>query len=278
MGFVKRSVLWFLSVWAAAVWTQAQVQVVVELEQDQILPGESLWVATRVINYSGQTLSLGQGNDWLQFMIETPEGIPVSCRDTVPVEEAFELPSSKMATKRLDLTPYFDFERPRRYLLTATVRIPAWGQEVRSKPVSFEVVRGSTLWQQDVGLPVPGGESRPPEVRRFILQQALHIKEMKLYARVTDAGGTHIFGTLPLGPILSVSEPEKQIDAKTRLHVLWQTGARDFTYCIVGPDGKLIQRETHEFTDSRPRLGLNKEGQLGVRGGMRRPAANDFSG
>jgi hypothetical protein len=238
---------------------------VVELEQDQILPGESLWVATRVINYSGQTLSLGQGNDWLQFMIETPDGIPVSCRGTVPVDGAFELPSSKKATKRLDVTPYFDFERPRRYLLTATVRIPAWGQEVRSKPVSFEVVRGSTLWQQEVGLPVPGGESRAPEVRRFILQQA-------------DAGGTHIYGTLPLGPILSVSEPEKQIDAKTRLHVLWQTGARDFTYCIVGPDGKLVQRETHEFTDTRPRLGLNKEGLLGVRGGMRRPAATDFSG
>jgi hypothetical protein len=278
MQRVKRYILMFVAVWVAAVWVRAQVQVVVELEQNQVLPGESLWVAARVINYSGQTLSLGQGNDWLQFMIETPEGIPVSCRATVPVEEPFELPSSKMATKRLDVTPYYDFEQPKRYLLTATVRIPAWGQEVRSKPESFEVVRGSTLWQQDVGLPVPGGESRPPEVRRFILQQALHIKQMKLYARVTDASGTRIHGTLPLGPMLSVSDPEKQIDAQTRLHVLWQTGARDFTYCIVGPDGKLVRRETHEFTDSRPLLRRDREGQLRIIGGMRRPAANDFSG
>jgi hypothetical protein len=233
-------------------------------------------VAARVINYSGQTLSLGQGNDWLQFMIERPDGIPVLCRGTVPVEETFELPSSKMATKRLDLTPYYDFEEPKRYLVTATVRIPAWGQEVRSKPVPFSVVRGSTLWQQEVGVPVAGGEARAPEVRQFILQQALHVKKMKLYARVTDASGLHIYATLPLGPILSISEPEKQIDAQTRLHVLWQTGARDFTYCVVDSDGKLVQRQTHEFTDSRPVLRRDKEGRLLVVGGMRRTAADDI--
>jgi hypothetical protein len=276
MRLVKRVVRILMSSWVAAVWVQAQVQVVVELEQEQVLPGESLRVAARVINYSGQTLSLGQDNHWLQFMIETPEGIPVSCRGNVPVEEAFELPSSKMATKRVDLTPYYDFERPQRYLLTATVRIAAWGQEVRSKPVVFDVVRGSTLWEREVGLPVPGGEVRAPEVRRYMLQQALHIKKMKLYARVTDVSGSRIYATLPLGLMLSISDPEKQIDAQTRLHVLWQTGARDFTYCVVDPDGKMVRRETHEFTDSRPVLRRDKEGHLLVVGGMRRPAADDI--
>ena len=273
---VKRAWVILLVGCAASFCAQAQVQVVVELEQDQVLPGESLWVAARVINYSGQTLSLGQGNDWLQFMIERPDGIPVSCRGTAPVEESFELPSSKMATKRLDLTPYYDFEEPKRYLVTATVRIVAWGQEVRSKPVAFSVVRGSTLWQQEVGVPVAGGDVRAPEVRRFILQQALHIKKMKLYARVTDASGIRIYGTLPLGPIMSISNPEKQIDAQTRLHVLWQTGARDFTYCVVDSDGNLVRRQTHEFTDSRPVLRRDKEGRLLVVGGTRRPAADDI--
>jgi hypothetical protein len=259
------------------VCAQAQVEVVVELEQDQLLPGESLWVASRVINYSGQTLSLGADEDWLQIMIETPDGIPVSYRGTIPVKEPFELPSSKMATKRLDVTPYYDFTQPGRYFLTATVRIPAWGQAVRSKPKSFEVVRGSNLWQQDVGMPVASGVEGAPEVRRFILQRAMHIKQMKLYVRVTDAVGTHIFGTVPLGLMLAVSEPEKQIDAQTRLHVLWQTGARDFTYCVVSPDAKLILRETHEITDTRPVLRRNREGQLVVSGGMRRPAENDIN-
>lgn len=260
-----------------ALTAYAQVEVVVELEQDQLLPGEALRVATRVVNFSGQTLSLGQGNDWLRFMIETLDGIPVSARETVPVDGAFELPSSKMATKRLDVTPYFDFERPRRYLLTATVQIPAWGQEIHSKPVPFEVVRGSTLWQQEVGLPVPGGESRIPEVRLFMLQQAVHIKQMKLYARVTEAAGPRIYGTIPLGPMLSVSAPEKLIDSQTRLHVLWQTGARDWTYCVVSPEGKLVRRETHEITDTRPMLRYDREGQPRVVGGARRPGATDLT-
>jgi hypothetical protein len=257
-------------------WAQAQVQIVLELEQDQLLPGESLRAAARVINYSGQTLSLGQDDDWLQFMIETPEGIPVSCRGTVPVVEPFELPSSKMATKRVDLTPYYNFEEPGRYLATATVRVAGWGREFRSKPMSFSVVRGSTLWQQEVGVPLPSGEVRDPEVRRFILQQALHLKQMKLYARVTDASGSRIYGTLPLGLLLSISEPEKQIDAQTRLHVLWQTGARVFTYCVVDSDGRLVRREVYEITDHRPALRRDKDGELVVVGGMRRASADDI--
>jgi hypothetical protein len=260
----------------SVVWAQAQVQVMLELEQDQLLPGESLRVAARTINYSGQTLSLGHDNDWLQFMIERPDGIPVSCRGTVPVEEAFELPSSKMATKRVDLTPFYDFEKPGRYLVTATVRVAAWGREFRSKPMTFHVVRGSTLWQQEVGVPVPGGEVRDPEVRRYILQQALHVKELKLYARVTDASGGHIYGTIPLGLMLSFSEPEKAIDEQTRLHVLWQTGARAFTYCVVDPNGRLVRRETHDIADSRPALRRDSEGKLGVVGGVRRAAASDL--
>jgi hypothetical protein len=265
-----------LGLLATVTAAHAQVQVVLELEQDQLLPGESLRVAARVINYSGQTLNLGHDNDWLQFMVETPDGLPVSCRGTVPVQEPFELPSSKMATKRLDLTPYYNFEEPGRYLATATVRIAGWGREFRSKPMQFSVVRGSTLWQQEVGVPVPGGEVRDPEVRRFILQQALHLKEMKLYARVTDASGSRIYGTLPLGLLLSISEPEKQIDAKTRLHVLWQTGARTFTYCVVDADGHLVRREVYEITDKRPVLRRDKDGELVVVGGMRRAAADDI--
>ncbi|MCL4176466.1 MAG: hypothetical protein KJ072_01800 [Verrucomicrobia bacterium] len=260
----------------SVVWAQAQVQVVLELEQDQVLPGESLRVAARTINHSGQTLSLGRDNEWLQFMVERPDGIPVSCRGTVPVEEAFELPTSKMATKRVDLTPFYDFEEPGRYLVTATVRIAGWGREFRSKPMTFHVVRGSTLWQQEVGVPVPGGEVRDPEVRRFILQQALHVKVLKLYARVTDATGSHIYGTTPLGLMLSISDPEKAIDEQTRLHVLWQTGARGFTYCIVDLNGRLVRRETYDIADHRPALRRDKEGKLVVVGGVRRPAADDL--
>ncbi len=264
------------AIWAASGWSQAQVQVVVELEQDQVLPGESLRVAARVINYSGQTLSLGQDDEWLQFVIERPDGISVSSRGTVPVKGAFELPSAKMATKRLDLTPYYDFEEPKTYSVIATIRIAAWGQEFRSKPMPFAVVRGMTLWQKEVGLPVPDGETRAPEVRRYILQQAMHIKQMKLYVRVTDGLGNRIYGTLPLGLMLSISDPEEQIDEQTRLHVLWQTGARDFTYCVVDPNGTLTRRETYESTDTRPVLRRDKQGHFVVLGGMRRPAGDDI--
>jgi hypothetical protein len=52
---------------------------------------------------------------------------------------------------------------------------------------------------------------------------------MKLYVRVTDDSGNRVFGIFPLGPMLTFSTPEKQIDKESHLHVLYQTGARALT-------------------------------------------------
>ena len=62
----------------------------------------------------------------------------------------------------------------------------------------------------------------------------------------------------------------------SRLHVLWQTGAQAFTYCVVNADGGLAQREIYDYFTTRPRLDINAGGDIIVTGGTKRLHAADY--
>src|SRR5690348_10695911 len=135
----------------------AQVTVEVTQDQQQFLPGESLKVAVRITNLSGQALSLGGEEDWLRFALESREGTVVPKLGDAPVLGAFVLESSKVAIKRVDLAPYFMLTMPGSYQIVATVRIKGWNRELISPPKSFDVIDGAKLWEQEVGVPSPPG-------------------------------------------------------------------------------------------------------------------------
>ena len=259
-----------------APWVSAQVSVDLALDQDQFLPGESLMVGVRITNFSGQTLRLGKDNDWLHITLEGRDNYVVPTTTALPVQGEFDVESSKVVTRRVDVAPCFSLTKPGRYTINATVKLKDWDKELISKPKSFDVIAGTTLWEQDVGVSVPAASNRAPEVRKYALQQAIHLKRMKLYVRVTDQAGSRVFRVFPIGPLISFSSPEHQIDKSSSLHVLYQTGAKSFNYSVINPDGKLLIRQTYEYTETRPILRIDKEGRIYVGGGNRRISSDDI--
>ena len=207
----------------ATLVSTAQVTVEVVMDQAQFLRDEPLPVKVRITNRSGRTLHLGQDNEWLAFAIESLDGAVAGKLAEPQVSGAFTLESAQVATRLVDLMPCFDLSQPGRYTVAATVRIKELNDEVAGKPKPFEIVRGSRLWEQTFGLPVGAGV---PEVRKYVLQQANYRKELKLYLRLTDENEHKAFRVFPLGPLVSFSQPEAQVDKANYLHVLCQTGAR----------------------------------------------------
>jgi hypothetical protein len=269
-----RSLALALVGWLAAVCAlRAQVSVDLLLEQKQFLRDESLPVKVRVTNRSGQTLRLGQDADWLHFAIEHRDGHPLRRQGEVDVTGEFTLESASVADRIFNLMPHFDLGMPGRYRVTALLKIKDWGVTVSSPPAEFDIIQGSKIWEEDFGVPAPEG---PPEPRKYILQQAAHTKELRLYARVTDLAEHRVFRVVALGPLVSFSRPEAQIDKQSSLHALFQTGARSFYYTVVDPDGALVVRHTYDYTATRPVLRVDKEGKIFVAGGVRRPSRDDL--
>lgn len=252
------------------------VTVELTVEQEQFLSNEDLPLGVRIINRSGQTLNLGKEKDWLTFTVQARDNYVVSQLGDVPVAGEFSLESSLVGTKRVNLTPYFDFRQSGRYEVTATVKIPQWNKEITSRPKVFDIINGTKLREFDFGVPLAkSATNAQPEMRKYILQQAIYVKQMKLYVRVTDSTGSVVLKVFPISPLVSFSQPEAQVDQLSNLHVLSQIGARSFNYSVINPDGEIIVRQTHHYTTSRPVL-RTVEGKISVVGGVRRPASTDL--
>lgn len=254
----------------------AQVTLEVTLDQEQFLPGEALPVAVRITNRSGQTLQLGADEGWLVFSIESVEGLIVVKTGEVPVAGEFTLESSKRAIKRVDLAPYFNLAKPGRYSITATMFVKEWNRQIASAPKPFDIIEGSKLWEQEVGIPkAQDATNQLPELRKYTLHQANYLrKHLILYVQVNDTTGK-LRKVFPIGPMLSFGQPEPQIDKFSNLHILYQDGPRSFSYTVVNPDGEVIVRQSYDMT-TRPRLKIDDQGNLKVVGGARRIKPTDL--
>ena len=252
----------------------AQISVEVVPTQGQFLPGEPLRVEVRITNRSGQSLKLGEDNEWLKISVESKDGYVVSQLGEVPVKKEFTLDSSKMVRRWVDIAPCFSLTKPGHYLVSATVKVKEWDKEFSAAVGEFDIVKGMNLREMEFGVPTVAGQS--PEVRKYALQQANYLKQLWLYVRVTDSPETRVIRVVPIGTMVSFSEPEAQVDSASNLHVLWQTGARGFAYRVVNPAGEIIVRETHDFQGTRPKLRADETGKILVSGGLRHPMRDDL--
>ena len=252
---------------------RAQVTAELVLDQEQFLRSESLAVRLKISNFSGRTLELGEEPDWLSFTVDAEQGKELSRTGEIPLPKPFRLESSKTVSLRTDLMPHFDLKDPGHYTLNATVKIPQIEKEIIVKPKTFDIIAGTKLWEKDVGIPA----TQPPEVRKFALQQATFLKQLRLYVRLTDETDTKVIRVLPLGALLSFSTPEPLVDKLSNLHVLFQYGPRSFLYSVVTPDGDQIIRQTYDYYgNSRPHIRAEEDGRITVIGGARRILLSDL--
>jgi hypothetical protein len=275
---MKRICPWSCLFLAGVLPVSAQVTVEVTQDQDQFLPGEAIITAARITNRSGQTLRLGAEDNWLTFSVESGDRGVVAKSGDAPVTGEFLLESSKVATKRVDLAPFFSATVPGRYSVTATVRIKDWDREFTSQPKKFNVIEGAKLWEQEIGVPRSSDTAGArPEVRKYTLQQAHYLKtELRLYLRLTDATGAKVYRVLAIGPTVSFGQPEPQVDKFSNLHLLYQDRPHSFNYVVFNPDGDVVLRQTYDYVDTRPRLKPDGEGKIAVAGGRRRVTPSDW--
>jgi len=254
---------------------RAQMLVEVRLDQDQFLPGEAIPVAVRVANHSGQTLHMGDSADWLTFTIESTDGLIVSKNGEAPVYGEFDLESSHIATKHVDLAPYFNLPKAGRYQITATVHVKGWDKEFSNPPKAFDLIEGTRLWEQTFGVPSTNTTAEP-EMRKFIVQQANYLSRITLYLRLMDANETHVIRLVPIGPLLSFSRPEPQVDSQSNLHLLYQNGPHTFSYTVYDPNVDVILHQTYGYGNLRPKLSRDDNGKVFVLGGVRVSEPDDY--
>jgi hypothetical protein len=220
---------------------------------------------------------LGTNSDWLTFIVAGDKSPVQQLRDYHDYTNGeTTVPSGQSASRVFNLTPYFDLHQPGRYTVKATLKIPQWQTEITVPPVAFTIVNGIRLANvpdlPPVGVPLLTNQ----ELRRYFLERSDVKGNSTLYVRLTDATGSHTHRLVPIGPYFSFTRPDVMLDRFNDLHVLHQTGAQTFTYCVVDTLGQILQRQTYQYTDQRPALRADNQGEVLVTGGARVVTAGDL--
>ncbi|MGA2555313.1 MAG: hypothetical protein ABSG04_03480 [Verrucomicrobiota bacterium] len=251
------------------------VSAALSLENNQLLPDEKMHLKLAIENRSGRDLKLGTTSDWLTFTVlgERNSVVMQTGTNHVYVEGEATVPAGETASREFNLTPYFDLRQPGRYTVKATIKLPEWQQEVAAEETTFTIVKGiqlASIPDLEVGVPLlQTRANQPPEIRRYRLEKSDVMAGMKLYVRLTDASGSRTLRLVPLGLYFGYSDPDVKLDRFNDLHVLHQTDAKSFTYCVIDTLGQILERHTYKYTDQRPFLRNDADGGVAVAGGAR---------
>jgi len=166
--------------------------------------------------------------------------------------------------KRVNLEPYFNLTQSGRYSVIAVVKIPEWDEVFSSRPKDINITAGAKLWETNFGVPNGDKANVTPEVRKYVLQQANHIARHSSVLPFDGCGRQRDIQGLNAwkNDFLQPSRP--QLDKTSNLHVLFQTSARGFNYSVLTPDGELKMRQSYDYTDTRPILHANENGNVSV--------------
>jgi hypothetical protein len=270
---MQRLVSFFLPL-LLALGVQAQVEVRLLPSQETYLVGEQLKVGVQIINFTGRTLTLGNGPGWIQFAVESVDGGIVNRLQDAPETGEFKLDTSLKGTVYFDLQPLFDLTQSGRYRLSATISVDSQ-TEVVSQIAHFDITNGSRMWDREFGLPSEDGQSTV-ERRKYIVQQANYHRSIQLYLRITDSSEGRTFKVVSLGKTVNSTRPQFAVDKESHLHILHQGGIHDFSYHTINYLGEIQVRQNYLYTDTRPMLRVNSEGEVAVFGGERRLTNTDI--
>lgn len=274
---LKKITLYFSLLFCAVFGAHGQVDVSLEFKKEFFLAHESILAEVKIVNFSGKTLHFGADKNWLQFSIESRGEFPVEKMGDLDVVEKFEVPNASRAIRRVHLVPAYKIDHAGRYRISAYVNIPELNTQLVTTPVEIGILSATVVWDREIGVVKDDKDpSAPIEIRKYSLMRAVNESQIDLYVKVTDKYQQHIYGVYSLGNIVSFGEPERQVDRFSNLHVLMQNGARTFRYTIVKPDGKILLRQRHDYSNSRPKLMMDKTGLIQVRGGSRKPSFDDI--
>ena len=250
------------------------------LARNELLPMEDMQLKVRIVNRSGQDLTLGNTSDWISFTIRGESNTVAAQLDAVPSVGEFTMHSAQAGSPVFNLTPCFNFRQVGHYTVAAVINLPAWNKNLICKPINFEVINGvriPNMPEMQVGVPaLPGASDAPPETRKYFLLKVNAPAGMKLYCQLTDETGSRTVRVFPIGGMLSLTVPEVQIDRFSNLHVLHQNGARSFNYCTINPLGQILENQTYVYAGTRPVLRGAPDGRVVVAGGERKYSPTDL--
>jgi hypothetical protein len=251
------------------------VQVGLEFGEREFVPGEAIEAKVVIVNFSGQPIRTGEWPGWLTLVVRSDSRTPFAEKQPVDFVLPFTVPQGKEVKRHINLGDYFAFHHSGSFSIIPGIR---WGRgetEVQAgAPARFAIVQPATILEQPFGVVV--GPAKERRTRLYTVQR-LTRGRTQAFVRVSDQESGAIIGLVNMGEIVSFA---RRVDLRLNrinfLHVLHQSGAREYRHHVISPEGSLVARETYLSEAGRPpRLERDTANIVHVIGGRPHPQPDD---
>jgi hypothetical protein len=264
---MKRAVF-FIAAFIFAVRAQAQIQIDLKLARLQYIAYEPVVATVGITNHAGRDIDLqdSDGQAWFGFEITGAEGQPIAAATSNLSQPPLRIEAGKHVTQKINLTPLYAVNELGAYHVRAYIHFADLNRFFYSPKKVFEVTEARPIWQRTVG--VPNDVAIPGNVRTYSLMTNRFPNHTALYVRVEDKDTGIVYATESLGRVISMDEPQAELDRENQLHVLHCAAPRSWTYSRIGLNGQVLAHSSLIETKTRPRLFHNSDGSVVVRGGV----------
>ena len=247
---------------------KGQIQIDLKLARLQYIAYEPVMATVGITNLAGRDIDLHDigGQAWFGFEITGGEGQPIAAISRSVSQPPLKIEAGKRVTQKINLTPLYAVHEFGTYHVRAYIYFADLSRFFYSPRKVFEVIGARPIWQRTVG--IPSDKSVSGNVRTYSLLTNRLLDHTAVYVRVEDRDTGIVYATRSLGRIISMGEPQAELDRENQLHVLHCAAPRSWTYSRVGLDGEILTHTTYLETKTRPMLVHQSDGSVTVRGGV----------
>ncbi len=247
----------------------AQLDVTLEMKRNIFIRGEPVDATVIVRNLAGKDVMLRDtdGKQWFGFEIMRSSDTPVAPLHADYTNEPQVVLSGGSIRRTVDLLHLYPVNEYGTYTVRAAIYFPETGKYFMSRPVKVDISEGRKIWSQTVG--VPASKDRAGEYHSMTLLAFQQTKDNTLYVRVEDDATKVIFGTYPLGRVLSGTTPGHEFDGNNTLHVFHMVGPGQYYLSKIGVNGEWLGQTVWQSPKGRAAVRKKEDGRMVVVGASR---------
>jgi hypothetical protein len=246
----------------------AQLEVGLEMKRHIFMRGEPVEATVTIRNLAGKDVMLrdSEGSQWFGFEI-MKGATPVGPFSGDYKNDPLVVLSGASIRRSIDLSKLYPVNEYGTYSIRAAIHFHETGKYISSAPLKVDISEGRKLWTQTVG--VPASREGSGEYRVVSLLSFQQPKEMTIYARVEDEGTGAVFGTYPLGRLVSGTNPAHEFDRDNTLHVFHMVGPGQYALSKIGVNGEWLGQTAWHSDKGRAIVRRKEDGRLVVVGATR---------
>ncbi len=266
--------LYLCVLFAAAINAHAQLDVHIDLKRHIFIRGEPVAATVYIRNLSGHDITLkdAPGHQWFGFEITRGSDSPVAPHKADYKNDPLTILAGDSVTRTVDLLKLYPVDEFATYKLRAAIYFEEAKKYMTSENFNVDISDGRKVWSQTVG--VPNGKEEAGQYHSMTLISFQTPTALTLYVRVEDVATGTLFGTYPLGRLISGSTPIAEFDNENTLHAFHMTGPNQYMLSKIGVNGEWLGQSIWNAPKGRATVRKKPDGTMVVVGASReKPAA-----